>query len=90
MPASFDCYDDKYLIIKSEVLKIDSDRDIIRSLINDLVTSIFFAKGPEKVLKLFDSLLSLRMENLIAEAFRVGLEDFFHGKGWSTKDFKGY
>ncbi|KAL5733955.1 hypothetical protein ACOSP7_031816 [Xanthoceras sorbifolium] len=80
LPASFDCCGDRYLISKSDILKVDFNRDIIQALINDVVTSIFFEKGPEEVLKFFDSLQPLLMENLFAEGFSVGLEDFSMSK----------
>lgn len=76
LPASFDCRGDKYLIRKSDILKFDFNRDIIQSLINEIVASIFFEKGPEEVLKFFDSVQPFLMENVFAEGFSVGLEDF--------------
>lgn len=76
LPACFDSCGDRYLIKKSEVLKGDFDRDTIPSVINEIVTSIFFEKGPEEVLEFFDSLQPLLMENLFADGFSVSLEDF--------------
>ncbi|KAK4836259.1 hypothetical protein QYF36_020546 [Acer negundo] len=80
LPASFDCCGDRYLISKSDILNVDFNRDIIQPLINDVVASIFFEKGPEEVLKFFNSLQPLLMENLFAEGFSVGLEDFSMSK----------
>ncbi|KAH9698533.1 DNA-directed RNA polymerase V subunit 1 [Citrus sinensis] len=76
LPPGFDSCGDRYLIKKSEVLKGDFDRDTIPSVINEIVTSIFFEKGPEEVLEFFDSLQPLLMENLFADGFSVSLEDF--------------
>ncbi|KAL9416899.1 hypothetical protein AB3S75_039978 [Citrus x aurantiifolia] len=76
LPPGFDSCGDRYLIKKSEVLKGDFDRDTIPSGINEIVTSIFFEKGPEEVLEFFDSLQPLLMENLFADGFSVSLEDF--------------
>lgn len=76
LPPGFDSCGDRYLIKKSEVLKGDFDRATIPSVINEIVTSIFFEKGPEEVLEFFDSLQPLLMENLFADGFSVSLEDF--------------
>lgn len=80
LPDCFDCSDDRYLIRRSEVLELDFNRDIIQSLINEIVTTIFFEKGPVEVLKFFDSLQPFLMENLFMEGFSVGLEDFSMSK----------
>ncbi|KAJ4720299.1 DNA-directed RNA polymerase subunit [Melia azedarach] len=76
LPDYFECCGERYLIREGDVLKFDFDRDIIQSLINEVVASIFFEKGPQEVLKFFDSLQPLLMENLFVEGFSVGLEDF--------------
>ncbi|KAJ0046600.1 hypothetical protein Pint_05268 [Pistacia integerrima] len=80
LPDCFDCCGERYLIRRSEVLELDFNRDIIQSLINEIVTSIFFEKGPVEVLKFFDSLQPFLMENLFMEGFSVGLEDFSMSK----------
>ncbi|KAG2671868.1 hypothetical protein I3760_13G013300 [Carya illinoinensis] len=76
LPACFDCCGETYLISQSDVLKIDFNSDVISSVVNEIVTSIFFEKGPEEVLKFFNSLQPLLMENIFAEGFSVGLNDF--------------
>ncbi|KAK9282648.1 hypothetical protein L1049_010867 [Liquidambar formosana] len=77
LPAYFDCYGESHLIVKSDILKVDFNTDIMQSMINEIVTSVFFEKGPEEVLKFFNFLQPLLMENLFAVGFSVGLEDFF-------------
>ncbi|KAL4367606.1 hypothetical protein GQ457_05G033360 [Hibiscus cannabinus] len=75
-PACFDCSSDRYLIGKSDILKADFSKDLMQSVINDVVASIFFEKGPKEVLKFFDSLQPLLMENIFVEGFSVSLEEF--------------
>ncbi|XP_073269982.1 DNA-directed RNA polymerase V subunit 1 [Primulina huaijiensis] len=77
LPLSFDCVGDKYLIAKSEVVRVDFSRDAMSSIVNDIVTSIFFLKGPKEVLKFFNSLQPLLMEALYKEGFSVSLRDLF-------------
>ncbi|XP_073145356.1 DNA-directed RNA polymerase V subunit 1 isoform X2 [Henckelia pumila] len=77
LPLSFDCVGDRYLIAKSEMVRIDYSRDAMSSIVNDIVTSIFFLKGPKEVLKFFNSLQPLLMENLYKEGFSVSLRDLF-------------
>lgn len=77
LPSHFDCCGEKHLIRQSDVLEIDFDRDIVSSVVNEIVTSIFFEKGPGEVLNFFNSLQPLLMENIFTEGFSVGLEDFF-------------
>uniref|UniRef100_A0A2N9I789 DNA-directed RNA polymerase n=1 Tax=Fagus sylvatica TaxID=28930 RepID=A0A2N9I789_FAGSY len=76
LPAHFDSVGERFLISQSEMLKFDFNRDVISSLVNEIVTSIFSEKGPEEVLKFFNSLQPLLMENIFADGFSVGLEDF--------------
>lgn len=76
LPACFDCHGDSYLIKNSDFLKFDFDRDAMPSLINEIVTSIFFQNGPEEVLRFFDSLQPLLMEHIFSEGFSVGLDDY--------------
>ncbi|XP_008465860.1 DNA-directed RNA polymerase V subunit 1 [Cucumis melo] len=76
LPACFDCHGDSYLIKNSNFLKFDFDKDAMPSLINEILTSIFFQKGPEEVLKFFDSLQPLLMEHIFSEGFSVGLDDY--------------
>ncbi|BBG96549.1 nuclear RNA polymerase D1B, partial [Prunus dulcis] len=77
LPAHFDCSGDNYLVNKSEILNIDFSTSSVAAVMNDIATSVFFEKGGEDVLKFFDSLQPLLMENLFSEGFSVGLEDFY-------------
>ncbi|KAJ9565612.1 hypothetical protein OSB04_001578 [Centaurea solstitialis] len=76
LPRGFDCSGDKFLIRDSKFLKLDYSRDVIQSVVNDVISSIFFSKGPKEVLKLFNSLQPMLMENLCCEGFNLSLEDF--------------
>ncbi|CAI0461874.1 unnamed protein product [Linum tenue] len=75
-PDSFECSEDSYLVSNSYFLKVESDRDVLQNILNDLATSIFFQKGPDAVLKFFNALQPLLMENLYAKGVSIGLEDF--------------
>ncbi|GFY94930.1 nuclear RNA polymerase D1B [Actinidia rufa] len=77
LPQYFDCCGDRHLIRKSDILRIDYNRDVMQSIINDIVASIFFEKGPDEVLKFFNHLQPFLMENLFLEGSSVGLEDFY-------------
>ncbi|GFY90510.1 nuclear RNA polymerase D1B [Actinidia rufa] len=77
LPPYFDCCGDRHLIRKSDILRIDYNRDVMQSIINDIVASIFFEKGPDEVLKFFNHLQPFLMENLFLEGSSVGLEDFY-------------
>ncbi|EPS67715.1 hypothetical protein M569_07058, partial [Genlisea aurea] len=77
LPSSFGCSGERHLIAKSEVLNLDVDRDLMTAVVNDLVTSLFFLKGPKDVLGFFNSVQPLLMESLQAEGFSVSLKDFF-------------
>ncbi|KAI6670295.1 hypothetical protein NL676_005180 [Syzygium grande] len=77
LPAGFNCCGDKYLISRSDLLEVDYSRDFTASMISEIVTSIFFEKSPVEVLKFFDALQPLLMENLFTEGFSVCLEDFY-------------
>ncbi|XP_059649269.1 DNA-directed RNA polymerase V subunit 1 [Cornus florida] len=81
LPACFDCCGERHLIRKSEILKVDFNRDVMQSIINDIVTSIFSEKGPDEVLRFFNSLQPLLMENIFSEGFSVCLEDFSIPRG---------
>ncbi|TQD81262.1 hypothetical protein C1H46_033194 [Malus baccata] len=80
LPAHFDYCGEKYLVSKSEILKIDFSTSEVSAVMNDVATSVFFVKGGEDVLKFFDSLQPLLMENIFSEGFSVGLEDFYMSK----------
>ncbi|CAI0400152.1 unnamed protein product [Linum tenue] len=72
LPDSLICSEDSYLVRNSDFLKVDSDGDVL----NDLATSIFFQKGPEAVLRFFNSVQPLLMEHLYANGVSIGLQDF--------------
>ncbi|EXB62675.1 DNA-directed RNA polymerase E subunit 1 [Morus notabilis] len=74
LPTSLDCYGDRFLIKGSDILVLDFNRDV--SVINDIGASICSEKGSEEVLKFFNALQPLLMENIFAQGFSVGLEDF--------------
>ncbi|CAN0863398.1 DNA-directed RNA polymerase V subunit 1 [Linum grandiflorum] len=76
LPASFECSEDRYMISKSEILKVDHDRDVLQNILNEVATSIFFQKGPEAVVQFFNSVQPLLMENLYSKGFSISLEDF--------------
>lgn len=76
LPVQFDCNGDRYLIQKSEILKFDVNRDVMQSVINEIVSSVFLKKGSQEALKVFNSLQPLLMENLFSEGFSVGLKEF--------------
>ncbi|KAL1564337.1 DNA-directed RNA polymerase [Salvia divinorum] len=76
-PPSFDCSGERHKICKSEVMYLDYNRDVMASIINDIVTSLFFLKGPKEVLRFFNSIQPLSMESLHTEGFSVSLKDFF-------------
>ncbi|KAF2322513.1 hypothetical protein GH714_017381, partial [Hevea brasiliensis] len=77
LPSQFDCNGERYWISKGDIVKVDFSRDIVQAVINEVVISIFFEKGPDAVFKFFNSLQPLLMENLFSEGFSVGLEDFY-------------
>ncbi|KAL8228775.1 hypothetical protein R6Q57_013675 [Mikania cordata] len=76
IPSGFDCLGDKFVIRDSKILKLDYSRDALQSIMNEIISSIFFSKGPKEVLKLLNSLQPLLMENLSGEGFSLSLEDF--------------
>lgn len=77
LPSGFDCRGDRYLIRKSSIVDIDYSKDFVASMINEIVTSILFEKSPQEVLKFFDALQPLLMENLFTHGFSVSLKDFY-------------
>ncbi|KAM1589419.1 hypothetical protein ACFX10_028313 [Malus domestica] len=87
LPLDFDYSGEKYLVNKSEILKIEFSTSAVSAVMNDIATSVFFEKGGEDVLKFFDSLQPLLMENIFSEGFSVGLEDFYMSKT-SIQDLK--
>ncbi|KAF8388658.1 hypothetical protein HHK36_025338 [Tetracentron sinense] len=76
LPTHFDCCGERHLIGQSEMLKVDFNRDVVQSLFNEIITSIFFKKGSKEALKFFNSLQPMLMENIFSEGFSVGLKDF--------------
>ncbi|XP_017257953.1 DNA-directed RNA polymerase V subunit 1 [Daucus carota subsp. sativus] len=77
LPPKFDCCGERHNIWQSQILDVDYNRDLMQSIINDVVSSIFFGKGPIEALRFFDSVQPMLMENLYTEGFSVGLEDFY-------------
>ncbi|KDP40529.1 hypothetical protein JCGZ_24528 [Jatropha curcas] len=91
LPSQFDCTGERYFISKGDIIKIDFSRDVVQSVINEIVISIFFEKGPDAVFKFFNSLQPLLMENLFSEGFSVCLEDLYISRAVIEsihKDFK--
>ncbi|XP_019449371.1 PREDICTED: DNA-directed RNA polymerase V subunit 1-like isoform X1 [Lupinus angustifolius] len=76
LPSSFDCAGGRYLIRDSEIVEFDFSRDLLPTMINEIAASIFFAKGPQEALKFFDVIQPFLMENIFADGFSVGLQDF--------------
>ncbi|KAE9617183.1 putative DNA-directed RNA polymerase [Lupinus albus] len=76
LPSSFDCAGGRYLIRHSEIVEFDFSRDLLPTMINEIAASIFFAKGPQEALKFFDVIQPFLMENIFADGFSVGLQDF--------------
>ncbi|KAK1370494.1 hypothetical protein POM88_036586 [Heracleum sosnowskyi] len=76
LPPKLDCFGERHNIWESQLLEVDYSRDLMQSIINDVATSIFFGKSPFEVLRFFNSLQPMLMENLYAEGYSVGLEDF--------------
>ncbi|KAL5570431.1 hypothetical protein UlMin_027006 [Ulmus minor] len=76
LPPALNCSGDRFLIRGSDILVLDFNRDVIPSVINEIVTCICFEKDSEEVLKFFNSLQPMLMENIFREGFSVGLEDF--------------
>ncbi|CAN4108487.1 unnamed protein product [Withania somnifera] len=80
LPDAFDSCGETHTIGKSQFLGIDYNRDLISSILNDVITSIYFMKGPNHVLKFFNFLQPLLMENLSTEGFSISLRDFYISK----------
>ncbi|XP_059312406.1 DNA-directed RNA polymerase V subunit 1 isoform X2 [Lycium ferocissimum] len=80
LPDGFDSCGETHTIGKSQFLGIEYNRDLISSIINDVITSVYFMKGPNDVLKFFNSLQPLLMENLCSEGFSISLRDFYMSK----------
>ncbi|CAH9123000.1 unnamed protein product [Cuscuta epithymum] len=85
LPRSFDCLGDRYTVNKSEFVKIDYGRDTLSSILNDIVSSIYFGKGPKEVILFFNALQPLLMEYLYTEGFSISLGDFFISKAAREK-----
>ncbi|KAL6010460.1 hypothetical protein ACLOJK_000893 [Asimina triloba] len=76
LPSLFDCSGDRHLISKSELLRINFNRDLIQSSFTEIVSSILNEKGPEEAVMFFNKLQPLLMEILSLEGYTVGLNDF--------------
>lgn len=76
LPDSLNSSGDKFLIRGSEIANLNFDRDLMQSVLNDIVTSIFLEKGAKEALDFFDSLQPMLMEHLCSEGYSVSLGDF--------------
>ncbi|KAJ8774275.1 hypothetical protein K2173_009706 [Erythroxylum novogranatense] len=85
LPTSFKCSGDSYLISEGEIVKFDLNRDALQSVINEVMTSIFFERGPKSVLQFFNYMQPLLMENLFSKGFSFSLEDFYLSKAFRSK-----
>lgn len=85
LPKCFDCLGDRYTVNKSEVLRIDYSKDTVSSILNDMVSSIYFSKGPKEVIRFFNALQPLLMEYLYKEGFSISLGDFYISKAAREK-----
>ncbi|KAF5946148.1 hypothetical protein HYC85_016376, partial [Camellia sinensis] len=63
LPRCFDCSGERHLVCKSEILSIDFSRDVMQSIINDIVSSICFEKGPDELRLTYNELVELQLEN---------------------------
>ncbi|KAE9462610.1 hypothetical protein C3L33_05482, partial [Rhododendron williamsianum] len=50
LPLCFDCSGDRFLVRKSELLTIDFSRDVMLSIVSDIVSSIFSEKGLDELI----------------------------------------
>ncbi|RAL53811.1 hypothetical protein DM860_004282 [Cuscuta australis] len=85
LPRCFDCLGDRYIVNKSEFVRIDYSRDTMSSILNDIVSSIYFGKGPKEVILFFNALQPLLMDYLYTQGFSIGLGDFFISKSAREK-----
>ncbi|XP_058092532.1 DNA-directed RNA polymerase V subunit 1-like [Magnolia sinica] len=76
LPAFFDCFGERHLISKSEMVRIDFNRDLLQSSFTEIVTSVLDKKGTEEAVKFFNMLQPLLKEILFLEGYSVGLNDF--------------
>ncbi|KAL5698611.1 DNA-directed RNA polymerase [Ranunculus cassubicifolius] len=76
LPDHFDCSGERYLINGSEILKLDYNRDVLQSMLNEIISSVLFEKGSKEALTVFNTLQPLLMEHLFSEGYSVSLYDF--------------
>ncbi|PIA52516.1 hypothetical protein AQUCO_01000412v1 [Aquilegia coerulea] len=76
LPHHFDCSGERFLISQSEILKVDFNRDLVQSMFNELISSVYFEMGSKEALNVFNSLQPLLMENLFLEGYSICLKDF--------------
>ncbi|KAF6174980.1 hypothetical protein GIB67_026468 [Kingdonia uniflora] len=76
LPVGFDCFGERYSIIQSEILKVDYNRDVLKSMFNEIIASVFLKEGSKEALKVFNSLQPLLMENIFFKGYSVSLKDF--------------
>ncbi|CAD5181109.1 unnamed protein product [Musa acuminata subsp. malaccensis] len=79
-PAFLDCSGERYFIRESEILELDTDQDVVQSLLTDIMTHIYHMKGPMEVLNFFNYIQPLLMEMLFMEGFSICLKDFILSK----------
>ncbi|MCL7023806.1 hypothetical protein MKW94_016863, partial [Papaver nudicaule] len=76
LPADLDCSGERYVIRQSEIVKFDYNRDVVQSIVNDIINTVLLKKGSQDALKIFNSLQPLLMENIFSEGYSVSLQDF--------------
>lgn len=75
-----DCSGERYFIRESEILELDTDQDVVQSLLTDIMTHIYRMKGPMEVLNFFNYIQPLLVEMLFMEGFSICLKDFILSK----------
>ncbi|KAI0494605.1 hypothetical protein KFK09_024746 [Dendrobium nobile] len=75
-PVSFDCSGDRHLISGSEILHIDFKKDLIQSMLVDMVSSVLAFKGSKEGLIFLNTVQPLLMEMLNVHGFSINLQDF--------------
>ncbi|KAF9587111.1 hypothetical protein IFM89_039671 [Coptis chinensis] len=75
-PDHFDSLGERYIVNQGEILKFDFNRDMVESLFNEIISSVFLDNGSKEALNVFNSVQPLLMENLFLEGYSVCLKDF--------------
>ncbi|KAK1308959.1 DNA-directed RNA polymerase E subunit 1 [Acorus calamus] len=76
LPQNLDCSGDRHLICDSNILRLDSSRDMVQSSFAEVISSIFFKKGSKEALKFINILQPLLMEVLFMDGCSISLKDF--------------